>query len=139
MATSEIALEQHGLWIDGEQRAAATGATFTRESPFDGSVVSAYANADERDAEEAIALARRTFEAGTWSRASAWDRHVVLKRTAELLREHRSEMAERIAREAGKPVGLSNGEIVVSARSFDFYAGAVLAEEGSAISDRVPD
>jgi len=139
MATSEIAVEQYGLWIGGEQRAAQTGATFTRESPYEGVTVSEYANGGERDAEEAIALARRTFDAGTWAHASAWDRHVVLKRTAELMRERQAEMAERMALEAGKPLGLSNGEIVVSARAFDFYAGAVLADEGEAISHRVPN
>jgi len=139
MSTTEIAVSRYGLWIAGEQRDARKGATFTRTSPYTGDVVSEYANADEADAQEALDAARRTFESGAWANASAWDRHVVLKRTAELLRENAQTIAERVALEAGKPVNLTLGETVVSARAFDFYAGAVLADEGEAISHRVPN
>jgi acyl-CoA reductase-like NAD-dependent aldehyde dehydrogenase len=139
MATTEIAVERYGLWIGGEQREAHSGATFTRTNPYDGAVVSEYANADEADAQNAIAVARRAFDDGRWSRASARQRHDVLRRTGDLLRENASIIAERVALEAGKPVSLTLGEAGVSARAFDFYAGAVLADEGSAISHRVPN
>jgi acyl-CoA reductase-like NAD-dependent aldehyde dehydrogenase len=138
MATSEIALERYGLWIGGEQRDARSGATFTRTSPYDGATVSEYANGDETDAQEAIELARRTFDDGTWSRTSARERHDLLMRTAALLRENADEIAERVALEAGKPLYLTRGEIGASANALEFFAGAVLADEGSAISDRVP-
>ena len=56
MTTHEIAVERYGLFIGGERREARSGATFTRENPYDGTVVAEYANADEADAEEAVAL-----------------------------------------------------------------------------------
>jgi acyl-CoA reductase-like NAD-dependent aldehyde dehydrogenase len=139
MATTEIALERYDLWIGGEQRESRSGATFTRVSPYNGDLVSEYANADEKDAEEAIAIARRTFDSGTWATASARERHGVLRRTAELLEDNAPFIAERVALEAGKPVNLTLGEVGTSARALEFFAGAVLADEGSAISHRVPD
>src|SRR4051812_18260134 len=101
MSTTEIAIERYGLWIAGEQREARSGATFTRTSPYTGATVSEYANADEADAQEAIAAARRAFDDGAWANAAARERHDILQRTGELLRENASVIAERVALEAG--------------------------------------
>jgi acyl-CoA reductase-like NAD-dependent aldehyde dehydrogenase len=139
MATNEIAVERYGLFIGGESREATTGATFTRESPYDRAIVAEYANADEHDAREAVALARRTFDGGVWHSASARDRHGVLSRAAELLERDKARIAERIVLEAGKPAALAEAEVLASARALDYYAGLALSDEGAAISERVPD
>jgi acyl-CoA reductase-like NAD-dependent aldehyde dehydrogenase len=138
MAISEIAVEQHGLIIDGEVRAAGSGATFLRESPYSRVSVAEYANADARDAEAAITVARARFDAGTWSTAAARQRHRVLARAARLLEEHTARIANRIVLEAGKPIALAEGEVAASARVVDYYAGLALSDEGSAISERTP-
>lgn len=125
-------------WIDGEARPAASGARFERLSPFDGSLAGTFANSDEEDARRAVASARRAFDSGTWSQASARVRHDVLVRAAQLLIERQDQIAERTVLESGKPVTIARGEVVNAARCFDYYAGLALASEGSAISERVP-
>jgi acyl-CoA reductase-like NAD-dependent aldehyde dehydrogenase len=139
MATSEIGVERYGLFIGGEVRAAQAGATFERESPYDRTVVAEYADGDEGDAREAIAVARRSFDAGTWCTAPARERHLVLSRAADVLEQNTSRVAERIVLESGKPIALAEGEVAVSVRALHYYAGAALSDEGSAISQRVPD
>jgi acyl-CoA reductase-like NAD-dependent aldehyde dehydrogenase len=137
--TTEVGVERFDLFIGGELRPARAGATFTREGPYDRGVIAEYANGDDGDAADAIAAARRAFDAGPWPSSSARDRFLVLQGTAELLERHADRMADLIVREGGKPVALAKGEVMAAARAFDFYAGAVLADEGSAISQRVPD
>jgi len=128
-----------GLWINGETRPARSGAAFERINPFDGSIAGRFANADAADAEEAIAAARTAFDAGPWPRASARTRYEVLVRVAERLSAGQMEMAERMVEESGKPVRTALGEIGTAIRTFQYYAGAALDLEGSAISDRIPD
>jgi acyl-CoA reductase-like NAD-dependent aldehyde dehydrogenase len=129
---------QYGLWIDGESRPALSGATFTRENPFDRSIAAELANGDEADAAAALDSARRTFDAGGWPATPARERHGILRRAADLLAARVEEIAARMVLESGKPITLARAEVLASARCLDFNAGACLAGEGSAIGDRVP-
>jgi acyl-CoA reductase-like NAD-dependent aldehyde dehydrogenase len=125
-------------WIDGDWRAAASGARFERSSPFDGALAGTFANSGEEDARRAVQSARRAFDSGIWSQATARARYEVLIRAAQLLTERRDVIAERTVLESGKPVTVALGEVANAARCFEYYAGLGLASEGSAISERVP-
>jgi acyl-CoA reductase-like NAD-dependent aldehyde dehydrogenase len=138
MTTTGIAVERFGLFIGGEQRPARNGATFTRESPYDGSVVAEYANGNGYDVHDAIAAARRAFDDGAWPNTAARERFLILERTAELLERDAERMAGLIVRENGKPIGQALGEIAAAAKAFHYYAGAALSDEDSALSRRMP-
>jgi acyl-CoA reductase-like NAD-dependent aldehyde dehydrogenase len=129
---------EFGLWIDGKSRAARTGAIFERANPFDGTVAGRYANGDADDAKDAIASARRAFDGGPWPRMSAHERYSVLVRAAALLREREDEFVQCMARESGKAVQTGRGEFGTAVRTIEYYAGAALDLEGSAITNRVP-
>jgi acyl-CoA reductase-like NAD-dependent aldehyde dehydrogenase len=129
---------KYELWIGGEERPAVAGTTFSRTSPYDGQVVGEFANASTADTETALAAAREAFDRGPWPQLSAQERHLVLNSTADLLRLHTREYAERIVLETGKPVTAAEQEVIRCANVFDYYAGAALAEESVAINHRVP-
>jgi len=126
----------HQLWIGGSPTASVTQETFTRTNPYDGSVASTYANADERDAQQAIGAARRAFDDGPWRWAASRTRHDVLIRAAALVRRDQELLARMMVRESGKPITLAMGEAEAAARTLEFYAGLALSVEGSAISER---
>lgn len=128
-----------GFWLDGKGRGASSGAIFERISPFDGSVAGSYANGGATDAEAAIGIARRVFDAGAWPSSSARTRHQILMKAAEIVARNANTLAERMALESGKPVRLGLGEVQGTVKTFEFYAGLSLAMAGEALSERIPE
>ena len=55
------------LFIDGKFVDAESGKTFESINPRDGSVIAQVAEGDVEDVNRAVAVAKRTFEAGVWS------------------------------------------------------------------------
>jgi acyl-CoA reductase-like NAD-dependent aldehyde dehydrogenase len=127
------------LLLGGEDRDAKSGRTFERTSPVTGEIVGHYAEADASDVDDAVAIARRTFDEGKWSNAPAKRRSAVLHEAAELLRARVDDLARLIATEMGKPVAHAKGEIVSGAEVFDYYAGLALDLHGQAYTQQVPD
>jgi acyl-CoA reductase-like NAD-dependent aldehyde dehydrogenase len=130
---------QYELFLSGKPTPSHTAETFTRVDPYRAVPAATFANADAADAEAAIAIARATFDDGSWRASTARFRHDVLLATAALLRERADEFAAAMVTESGKPVTLARGEVQNAANTFEFYAGAALAVEGTALSERVPN
>ena len=59
--------------------------------------------------DQAVAAARRAFDA--WRRTSYQERAALLKRVAEVLRQHQDRLAELLTREQGKPLSQARDEI----------------------------
>ena len=55
------------LFIDGAFRPSISGSRFETINPATGEVIASVAHAHAEDVNLAVAAARRTFEAGTWS------------------------------------------------------------------------
>ena len=83
-----------GAWVKG------TGDEFTAIDPSNGTVIwrSNEATADQVDV--AVAAARKAFE--TWGFMPFDDRVAIVKAYAEKLTERKAELAELIAKDAGK-------------------------------------
>lgn len=90
--------------IDGKFVSAASGATFDRINPATGAALGSVAACGQEDVDRAVAAARRSFEAGVWSRRSASERKQVLLRLADLILAHREELALLESLDVGKPV-----------------------------------
>jgi 4-guanidinobutyraldehyde dehydrogenase/NAD-dependent aldehyde dehydrogenase len=113
-------------FIDGRHVAAAAGETFDCVSPIDGRVVARVASCDVADADLAVAAARRAFESGTWRRQPPRERKRVLLRFAELVLEHRDELALLETLDMGKPISDSLAvDIPATARCIAWYAEAI--------------
>jgi acyl-CoA reductase-like NAD-dependent aldehyde dehydrogenase len=123
-----------GAWVD-----ARSGATFDRTSPANGERIGTYPDGEAVDAERAVEAARRAFDDGRWSAASARARSMVLRRTADLLRTQAESLTRNIAIEVGKPVKRAAAEVQGAAEVFDYYAGLALDLRGEAITQQVAD
>ena len=127
------------LFIDGEWRDSGSGRTFERRSPASGDVVAVCPSGDEQDTEAAIQAARRAFDSGKWSDAPAKERALVLRKTADKLRQEMSSLTRILCLEVGKPLREAAVEVSLAADVFDYYAGLALDVKGQAITGYVPD
>ncbi len=132
-----ILTTQH--WIGGASSAAATGETYDDVDPASGEVFAKIAAGGAADVDRALAAARRAFDSGPWPRASAAQRAKVLRRLAELLVEHREELARLESRDAGKPFReTAERDVPRAADNCAFFASAIEQREQSAFFDRKP-
>lgn len=94
----------HRAFIDGKQVDAVSGATFDCISPVDGRLLAKVASCGAEDVELAVAAARRSFESGRWSARPPAQRKKVLLRFADLMHQHREELALLETLDMGKPI-----------------------------------
>ena len=78
------------------------------------------AGADDVDA--AVERARAAYPA--WRALSPSDRAALLRAVSDAVREHREDLAQIEARNAGKPIGDARGKMDMVAQVFGYYAGA---------------
>ena len=101
--------EQLALYIAGEWRGRKGRETLPVVDPATGETIGQTPVATERDIEDALAAAARTFPA--WSQASAWDREAIMKKAAALIDERRDALATILTLENGKPLADAHGEL----------------------------
>ena len=128
----------YGLYIDGAELPAGSGASAERHSPADGSLVGRYAKGDSADVDRAVAAARRAFDDSAWPTMPAPERAAILRRAAELLRERSDRIGLRICLELGKPLAMAEDESRLAGDVFEYYAALVLDQRGDAISQHNP-
>lgn len=113
-------------FIDGKYQPALSGATFDCVNPANGQVIAQIASCDAADVDAAVASARRTFDAGHWSRRAPAARKKVMLRFAELIRKHREELALTETMDMGKPITDSlKIDIPAAANCIAWYAEAI--------------
>jgi acyl-CoA reductase-like NAD-dependent aldehyde dehydrogenase len=114
------------LFIDGDFRPAADGATFETIAPRDGSRIAEVSSGGDVDVDAAVRAAARAFESGVWSRADRRERQRVLTRLADLMLENLDELALLESLDSGHPIGDSRGvDVPNAARVFRWYAEAI--------------
>src|SRR5256714_13401223 len=113
-------------FVDGAYVDAASGKTFECVNPANGRVIASVAECDSTDVDRAVRGARAAFETGVWSRAAPKQRKRVLVRLAELIREHRDELALLETLDMGKPIRASRAvDIPLAAGCISYYGEAV--------------
>lgn len=116
-----------GVFVGGEYR----GAAGSREilTPRDGSALGTVPWAGAADVDEAVAVAREAFDRGPWPRLHPRERGEVLQRFAQLVDDHRDELALLISLEMGKPVRVAHEiELRALVRTLRYYGE--LADKG---------
>jgi 4-(gamma-glutamylamino)butanal dehydrogenase len=120
-----------GIFIGGERRAAIDGSTRAVTSPRDGTSLVKLAWAQPADADSAVASARNAFDHGPWPRLHARARGEILQHFAELLEQHRKEIALLISLEMGKPIRYAYEiELRAIIRCLRFYGQLADKESG---------
>ncbi|MCM5704093.1 NAD-dependent succinate-semialdehyde dehydrogenase [Larsenimonas salina] len=125
------------LFIDGQWRPSATGATLDIENPATETVIGHVAKACEADLEQAVTAASNVFK--TWKTRSPLERAKIMRRAAELLRERVERIAELMTQEQGKPLAQSRAELLGAAETIDWFAGEAQRGYGQVIPARADD
>jgi succinate-semialdehyde dehydrogenase/glutarate-semialdehyde dehydrogenase len=97
------------LFIGGVWAGAASGETFTAESPATGEVIAEVANGSRHDARRAIAAANDAADG--WARATAFERAAAMHRVADEIEVRRAELVHTLTLDQGKPVAESRDEV----------------------------
>lgn len=125
--------------IGGAWRDSVDGAVSERRSPAHGVPVSIAAKGGQPDVEAAIAAARATFDAGTWSRASGKDRATLLLGIADLIEREIDRIALIETLESGKPITQAKGEIAGAADLWRYAAALARTMHGDSHNTLGPD
>ena len=126
-------------YIGGAFRDASSEEVIERHSPAHGKLVSLYPASTAKDAEDAIAAARGSFDQGVWAYAYAGERARVLRDVAQKIRDNVDELALIETLESSKPLSVSRGEIMFSAELWDYAAGAARSLHGDSHNTLGPD
>jgi betaine-aldehyde dehydrogenase len=101
--------------------------------PATGKRLASIPQANETDVDRVARAADREFRSGAWRSMNTRVRGRVLLRLAELIREHRDELANLESRNVGKPIRESRDEADLAADCFEFYAGTTNKIAGQTI------
>ena len=100
-------MDHYQLFIDGEFVDAKDGATFESIDPGNETPIATVARAGEREAEAAIAAARRAFDKGDWSRLTPVARAAKIYDFADMIAQQSVRMAVTESADSGQVIGLS--------------------------------
>jgi acyl-CoA reductase-like NAD-dependent aldehyde dehydrogenase len=124
-------LEQYGLYINGKWKPAADKAVFTAQCPANGERLAVCAQASKADVDEAVAAAWAAFT--TWKRTPTGERAAILNKIADIIEENAAHLAMVESLDNGKPIRETMAiDIPATAQHFRYFAGCIMAEEGSA-------
>ena len=120
------------LWIGGQWESAADGQTFASNDPATGQEIARIAQGKTADVERAVKAAKEA--AKVWAEMGGMARAAVLRRAAELVRQHRDALGTLDSIDSGKTISETAGRNVdATAGMFDFYAGITDKLRGSVI------
>ena len=112
--------------IGGKRVDAVDGASFECISPIDGRKLADIARGTEKDIDAAVASARAAFEDRRWAGKAPAARKRILIRFAELLLEHRDELALLETLDMGKPIAASRAtDVNAAANTLRWYGEAI--------------
>ena len=121
------------MFIDGEWRDAASGATVEATSPATGESLGPVAEGGREDARRAIAAAEAAFPA--WAARTGFERAALLHRVADVCEGRRDELARVLTLDQGKPLKAeAEGEV---GELIEFFHMA--AEDGKRVEGSIPE
>lgn len=108
-----------GKWVDS-----VSGKTFTTTNPATGETICQVAEGDKADIDKAVKAARKAFEEGPWPKTSAAERGRLINRLADLIEQHKEELAALETLDNGKPISDSlNADLPLTIKCYRYYAG----------------
>jgi acyl-CoA reductase-like NAD-dependent aldehyde dehydrogenase len=115
---------EYGLFIGGESREAASGATRALLEPATGEPLGSAAMAGEVDVDRAVEEARAALD-GPWGKTPGTERARLLHALADAIQANRGELAELEARNVGKAISSVKAELHQAVENFRYYASAI--------------
>jgi acyl-CoA reductase-like NAD-dependent aldehyde dehydrogenase len=124
-----VAEREYGLFIDGALVEPASGELRELVEPATGAPLAKAAMAGEADVDRAVEAARAALE-GPWGKTPPNERSRLLHALADLVHEHRKELAELEARNVGKAISSVKAELAQGVENLRFYASAIASIAG---------
>jgi 4-guanidinobutyraldehyde dehydrogenase / NAD-dependent aldehyde dehydrogenase len=113
-------------FIDGERTWSRSGQTFDNRSPIDGRELGLVARCGAEDVDAAVAVARAAFEDGRWAGLAPARRKRILVKFADLMQQHRDELALLETLDMGKPIRYSLAvDLAGAANCIRWYGEAI--------------
>ncbi|MDT0269677.1 aldehyde dehydrogenase [Streptomyces sp. DSM 44915] len=120
--------------IDGRETESRSAARFPTVDPWTREPWAEVALGGAEEADAAVTAARRAFDEGPWPRMGFAERGAILHRLADLIDEHRDELALADTTDMGKPIADSTAKDVPrSALNFRFFADHARLSAGDAL------
>jgi acyl-CoA reductase-like NAD-dependent aldehyde dehydrogenase len=124
-----VAEGEYGLFIDGALVEPASGELRELVEPATGAPLAKAAMAGEADVDRAVEAAGAALE-GPWGKTPPNERSRLLHALADLVHEHRKELAELEARNVGKAISSVKAELAQGVENLRFYASAIASIAG---------
>ena len=122
---------RYQLFIGGQWRDASDGEFFTTKCPANGEKLAECAQAAKEDVDDAVREAWKAFE--TWKKVPTSERAAILNKIADIIDANTEHLAMVESLDNGKPIRETMAiDIPLSAKHFRYFAGCIMAEEGSA-------
>ena len=128
-------MKHYSFFIDG-QHTESVGERIEMINPSTGESFATILRGHAKDIEGAVASAKRAFH-GAWSKTSPADRGRILGRLSNLIIGRRDELAALESTDTGKPLAQALADMDITARYFEFYAGAADKIGGETIPQAV--
>jgi acyl-CoA reductase-like NAD-dependent aldehyde dehydrogenase len=129
-------IRQHpaALFIAGKLRQARDGATFTTYNPTNNQPLGEVALASAEDVNDAVLAARQAFDSGVWSRASVALRKKTLLHIADLIEQHKDELAVLESLDTGVPLAQTSGRhLARTINNFRYFAEQIAQQTSELI------
>ena len=124
-------------YIDGAWVAADSGATLTVRNPATGQTVANVPRMGAAETRRAIAAADAALPA--WRARTGKERAAILRRWADLMMQHRQDLAVIMTSEQGKPLAESQGEIAYAASFIEWFGEEAKRVYGDTIPGHAAD
>jgi acyl-CoA reductase-like NAD-dependent aldehyde dehydrogenase len=122
----------YGLFIDGAERPARSGATIDVHNPATGQVIGQVAAAGQDDVADAVASAAAA--ASGWAATSQSKRAGYLSELARAITDHAGELAVMETSDMGKPISVSkNVDLRSAPEAVQYFAGMASKTEGRTV------
>ncbi|HVB37139.1 MAG TPA: aldehyde dehydrogenase family protein [Vicinamibacterales bacterium] len=127
----------HALYIDGSFVASSSSDTIPVLNPATQEELARVPAGNDLDVDAAVRAARRAFDEGPWTEATAQDRGRMLFALANAVRARADELAELETLNSGKPIVEAEFDIDDVATCFEYYGGLATKIHGEVVP--VPD
>jgi len=112
------------LFINGEFVESVSQKSFETYNPATGEVLAHVFEAGPEDIDLAVKAARKAFDEGPWSKMGTAERSRLMYKLADLMEEHKDDLAQLETLDNGKPIReTTNADIPLAIEHMRYYAG----------------
>jgi succinate-semialdehyde dehydrogenase / glutarate-semialdehyde dehydrogenase len=130
-------LFREACYVDGQWIQANSGQTISVDNPATGEIIGTVPKLGAAETRQAIDAANRAFPA--WSKKTAKERAVILRRWFDLMMQNQEDLARLMTLEQGKPLAESKGEVAYAAAFLEWFGEEAKRIYGDTIPQHQPD